>query len=106
MKHFYSANTDIQAAYEKCLLFDKAHNALVKIVCDDELHSIEANELIDSLLAKANEYNKKRSELEQKYFAEERDADLLRWYQQSPNDIMFTMNPAKLARVKELMARC
>lgn len=106
MKKFYSENTEIQAAYEKCLLFDKAHDALVKIVCDNELYSVEANELIDSLLAKANAYNKKRIELEQAYFAYERDVDLLKWYQDFPNDIMFTMNPAKLARVKMLMARC
>lgn len=34
------------------------------------------------------------------------DRNLLKRYQENPNDIMFTQNPAKLARVKELMARC
>ena len=34
------------------------------------------------------------------------DRNLLRRHQENPNDLMFTKNPAKLARVKELMARC
>ena len=47
-----------------------------------------------------------RDAVESAYSKYADDADLLRWYQSCPNDIMFTQNPAKLARVKKLLGEC
>ena len=99
MNFYYSSNPKIQKAYENHNLYLAVRQAVLDMVDKNNLYGTEAYSLLDYLESKADEFKYERAQLEM----EERDADLLRWYQQAPNDIMFTMNPANLARVKELM---
>ena len=99
--NFYSSDPAIQEAYEKKLLFQKAKDAVIEIVCDGEFWFEEAYQLIDSLDAEVKKFNEIRMNLE----AYQLDHELLNWYQNSPNDFMRTINPATLVRVKALLAR-